>query len=177
MTVERDELEARLRLVEDRLAIYNLIATHPLSADTGDATFINSIYTDDVVFDRGTRLHGARGREQMVAFVADPAHHRALEGGLAHFGNLPFVELHGDLAFATSYIALVTPDHQGEPRELSNHGTTTGFRIHRVVANRWTLRRTESGWRIQKRLLLPHDGTSEVRELLREAKESLAVTA
>jgi len=34
-------------------------------------------------------------------------------------------------------------DHQGEPRELPNHGVSQGYRIHRVVANRWQLVKTK----------------------------------
>ena len=34
-TDDRKTLEQRLRLIEDRFEIYNLIASHPPSADTG----------------------------------------------------------------------------------------------------------------------------------------------
>ena len=35
-------------------------------------------------------------------------------------------------AVATSYLQIITPDRQAAPREVSGHGSTTGFRIHRV---------------------------------------------
>ncbi|WP_198548933.1 hypothetical protein [Streptomyces sp. PRh5] len=41
----------------------------------------------------------------MVDFVESDAHRTAIAGGLAHFGSLPLVELDGDTAVATSYIA------------------------------------------------------------------------
>jgi hypothetical protein len=163
-------LEQRLRRIEDRLAIYNLLATHPLSADTGDAGLINAIYSEDAVFDRGEQLAGARGRQSMVELVESAAHREAIAGGLAHFGNLPLVELDGDQAIATSYIMLITPDPTGEPRVLANHGPSAGFRIHRLVANRWTLAREADGWRIKGRKILPHDGSQEVLDMIGEAR-------
>ena len=166
---DTQSLEDRLRAIEDRLAIYNLLAAHPLSADTGEADFIDSIYMQDFVFDRGAGLSGARSRDNMVALVESDAHHTAIAGGLAHFGNLPLVELRGDTAVATSYLALITPDENGEERELANHGTSTGFRVHRVVANRWSLVREDSRWSIASRTVLPMDGTGPALDMLREA--------
>ncbi|MCT9113451.1 nuclear transport factor 2 family protein [Streptomyces mirabilis] len=166
---EPTSIEDRLRVIEDRLAIYNLLAAHPYSTDTGERSFIESIYTEDFVFDRGPGLDGASGRDSMVALVECDAHRTAIAGGLAHFGNLPLAELHGDTAEATSYIAFMTPDDQDEPRELANHGTSTGFRIHRVIANRWSLVRTDGRWSIASRTVLPMDGTGPALELLHQA--------
>jgi hypothetical protein len=172
MTDTPSSVEARLQAVEDRLAIYNLLATHPLSADTGARELIEAIYTDGVVFDRGADLEGARGRDAMAQLVGRPEHHAAIAGGLAHFGSLPLVDLDGDTAVAVSYLALITPDPQGEPWELANHGTSQGYRIHRVLANRWLLERGSDGWRIASRTLLPTDGTGPAVDLLREVGES-----
>ena len=38
-------LEERIRLIEDRLEIYNLIASHPPSADTGASDYTASVWT------------------------------------------------------------------------------------------------------------------------------------
>ena len=40
-------LEQRLRVIEDRLEIYNLIASHPPSADTGATDYTASVWTED----------------------------------------------------------------------------------------------------------------------------------
>ena len=40
-------LEHRLRAIEDRLAIYNLIASHPPSADTGARAHAEAVYVED----------------------------------------------------------------------------------------------------------------------------------
>ena len=54
-------IEDRLRAVEDRLEIYNLIASHPPSADTGGDAHIAASWVEDGVFDRGEGLTSARG--------------------------------------------------------------------------------------------------------------------
>lgn len=162
-----DDLLTRLQLVEDRLAIYSLLATHPLSADTGDAAFFDAIYTEDATFDRGEGLSGASGRDNLLKMANSDAHHAAIAGGLAHFGNLPRVQIDGDSAVAMSYIAIIHPDTEGAPQELPNHGTTGGFRIHRVVANRWELQRADGTWRISRRTALPMDGAGPAIETIR----------
>jgi len=45
-------------------------------------------------------------------------------------------------------------DHQGEPRELPNHGVSQGYRIHRAYANRWQLVKTKGEWMIRTRTIL-----------------------
>lgn len=165
------DLARRLAVVEDRLAIYNLLASHPISADSGIEQVLRGIYTQDATFDRGEELHGAMGIDKIVAFAQSPAHHEAMNGGLAHFNSPPLVELHGDTATATNYIMLIFPDTQGDMRELPNHGSTTGFRVHRVVANRWTLVRDAGRWRIAARSVAPLDGSEPALNILGRAAE------
>ena len=89
-----------------------------------------------------------------------PGHQEAIRGGLAHFAALPHVEIDGDTAYVTSYLQILHPDRWGEARELPNHGTSQGYRIHRVVANRWVLIRTAGGWKIKTRKLRQIDGSA-----------------
>lgn len=162
-------LEARLRAIEDRLEIYNLIAAHPPSADTGADYYTSAVYVEDGEFDRGEGLDGAVGNEAIGAFTLSPAHQQAIAGGLAHFAGLPHIELDGDAAYVTSYVAIMHRDTEGAERELPNHGTSTGYRIHRVVANRWSLVRTEQGWKIKSRKLRPLDGSAPALDMLAQA--------
>ena len=164
-------VEARLAVIEDRLEIYNLIASHGPSADTASEHLLRAIYTEDAVFDRGPHLHGAIGCDRIVAFAQSAEHQRALEGGLAHFGSLPLIDLQGDTANVTSYIMLISPDPNGKETELANHGVSNGFRVHRVIANRWGLVRTDKGWKINYRKVYPLDGSTAARELLAQASE------
>ena len=159
-------LESRLTEVEDRLAIYTLIASHPPSADTAYADYTRDVYVADGVFDRGPKLEGARGVDAIASFTRKAEHKEAIEGGLAHFTSLPLIDLRGHEAFVTSYLQILHLDHEGSPRELPNHGTSQGYRIHRVVANRWHLLKLASQWKIKSRTILPIDGSPEPLALL-----------
>lgn len=170
---ENLSLEERLAAVEDRLAIYTLIASHPPSADTAYADYTRAVYVEDGVFDRGLKLEGARGVDAIASFTLKPEHQEAISGGLAHFGALPLIDLRANEAFVTSYLQIVHLDHEGKPRELPNHGTSQGYRIHRVVANRWHLIKRDSQWWIQSRTILPIDGTEEPRSLLSEGLSAI----
>jgi SnoaL-like domain len=164
-------VEDRLRAIEDRLEILNLIASHPPSADTGADYFTRSVYTADGVIDLGGGKTAA-GNEEVAAMSKTPGHQAAIAGGLAHFAGLPRIDIDGDTATVFSYLQILTPHPTAEPHEVPNHGVTKGFRIHRVGANRWDLVRTASGWKIKRRTLRSLDGSEPAREVLRGALKS-----
>ena len=114
-------IEERLRIVEDRLEIYNLIASHPPSADTGGSDHISASWADDGVFDRGE--DATRGRSAIAEQVLSPAHQAAIAGGIAHFTGLPHVAISGDTAIVTSYLQVIVPQTQGDPVAVPNHGS------------------------------------------------------
>ena len=169
-------LEDRLRAVEDRLEILNLIASHPPSADTGADHYVRTIYLEDGVIDLGGGKT-ANGKEAVAAIVKTPGHQAAIAGGLAHFAGLPHIVLDGDQAVVTSYLQILTPHPTADPVEVPNHGSSKGFRVHRVGANRLELVRTANGWKIKRRTLRPLDGTEPARELLRHAVAPKAAKA
>ena len=159
-------VEERLRLIEDRLEIYNLIASHPPSADTGAGDYTASAWTEDGVFDRGAEFPRSAGRAAVASGSANPEHYRAIEQGIAHFAGLPYVRITGDTAFAISYLQILVPDRGGPLFDVPNHGLSRGFHVHRVSANRWEFVRTEEGWKIKRRTLRPLDGTEPARGIL-----------
>ncbi len=161
-------LEARLRMVEDRLEIYNLIAGHPPSADTGADYYTRAIYLEDGAMDLGSGK-GASGNEAVAAIVRTAEHQAAIAGGLAHFAGLPHITIDGDNAVVVSYVQILAPHPTAEPVEVPGHGTSRGYRAHRVGANRWELKRTAQGWKIKRRTLRQLDGSEPARELLRTA--------
>lgn len=163
-----ESLEGRVRTVEDKLAIFHLIASHPPAADTGTDRYYREAFVTDGEMDLGGDK-GARGNDTIGALVKTPEHQAAIAGGLCHFAGLPRVEIDGDSAVAISYLQIITPDRQAAPREVSGHGSTTGFRIHRVGANRWELKRGKDGWKVVRRTLRPLDGTGDAQALLRTA--------
>jgi hypothetical protein len=159
-------LEERIREVEDRLEIYNLIASHPPSADTGSRAHVANAWTDDGTFDRGAQFGGAQRQSAGAGGVDNPEHMRAIGQGLAHFAGLPYVRITGDTAFAISYLQILVPDRVGPEFAVPNHGNGQGFHIHRVSANRWDFVRTANGWKIKERRLRPLDGDAEARDIL-----------
>lgn len=165
-------LEQRIAAIEDRLEIYNLIAGHPPSADTGADYYAEAVYAEDGVFDRGANLAGAEGNKAVAAMLKSPGHQAAIAGGLAHFTGLPHVVLDGDTAMVTSYLQILAPRQSGEMTEVPNHGVSRGYHIHRVVVTRWDLIRTASGWKIKRRTLRLVDGSEPSRELLRGALQA-----
>jgi hypothetical protein len=168
-TQNRKTLEDRLRAVEDTLAIYHLIASHPPAADTGTDSYYRDAFMPDGTVDLGGGK-AANGNEAIAAVVRTPEHQAAIAGGLCHFAGLPRVVLDGDSATATSYLQIITPHKGAAPMEVSGHGASTGFRIHRVGANRWELKRTPDGWKVTRRTLRPLDGSDGAREILRLAR-------
>ena len=70
------DLEARLRMIEDRLDIYNLIAGHPPSADTGADYYTRAVYLEDGAVDFG----GRQGRKRQRSGGGHLAHRRAPGG-------------------------------------------------------------------------------------------------
>ena len=177
MTTPQQTLEQRLRLVEDKLAIYHLIASHPPAADTGNEHYYRNAFARDATVDLGGGK-GATGNDAIGAVVARPEHREAIAGGLCHFAGLPRIEIDGDTAVAVSYLQIVTPHHGAPPIDVPGHGATPGFRIHRAGANRWDLVRTADGWKVKRRMLRPLDGSKDARELLAQAvADSLLFTS
>jgi hypothetical protein len=160
-------LEQRIREIEDRLEIYNLIASHPPSADTGVRDHVMTAWTEDGEFDRGAAFGGPVRQRTAPGGVDNPEHMRAIEQGLAHFAGLPYVRVDGDTAFAISYLQILVPDRVGPEFDVPNHGKARGFHVHRISANRWDFVRTAEGWRIKRRRLRALDGSAPAREILR----------
>lgn len=169
----KGSIEDRLRAVEDKLEILNLIASHPPAADTGADYYTKWSFTEDGVIDLGGGK-GATGNDKIAAGQQSPGHLAAIAGGLAHFAGLPRIEVNGDEAVATSYLQILTPHPTAEPHEVPNHGASKGYRIHRVGANRWELVRTNDGWKIKKRSMRSLDGTDDARVILRSALKAFA---
>jgi hypothetical protein len=169
-------VEERIRAIEDRLAIYNLVASHPPSADTAAQSYIQSVFTEDAVLDLGGAKTAA-GNLAISELSQRPAHRQAIKAGLAHFAGLPHVTIDGDRAVATSYLQIVAPHPSAEEIEVPAHGVSRGYRIHRIGANRWELVRTAHGWKIERRTYRTLDGTEPALDILRRALAPAGATA
>jgi len=163
-----DTLEDRLRAVEDKLAIFNLIASHPPAADTGSDGYYRDAFAPDAVIDLGGGK-AANGNVAIAAVVKTPEHQAAIASGLCHFAGLPSVELNGDTAVAISYLQVLTPNREAKPVELSGHGLSSGLSHPpaggQPVGSQTHRRRLESDARAYRML----DGSEGAREMLRGA--------
>jgi hypothetical protein len=162
-------LEDRLREVEDRLAILNLIAGHPPGADSASTEYSATYWLDDGVFDRGPPFGESKPRAAGRS-GASPDFLAAIRQGICHFAGPPYIELDGDTATATCYLQILAADVTADDFTLSAHGTAKGFRVHRLSAGRWDLVRTAEGWRVKRRTIRSMD-SDEARELLRGVAE------
>ena len=160
-------LEQRLQAIEDRLEIINLIAGHPPGADSASRDYAASYWIDDGIIDMGD---GPKNYRAMMAILESPDFKAAQAQGICHFAGLPHIELNGDKAVATSYLQILAADPDGKPFALSAHGTSKGYRVLRLSANRWELVRTRQGWRIKNRTWRSMENPAS-RELLRGVAE------
>ena len=161
-------IEDRIRAIEDRLEIYNLIASHPPSADTAAHAHIRAIFVEDAVLDLGG-TKTASGNQAISEMPQRPEHHQAIKGGLAHFAGLPHVTIDGGRAVVTSYLQILASHPTADEIEVPAHGKSKGYRIHRVGANRWELERTPQGWKIRRRTYRTLDGSEPALDILRQA--------
>lgn len=153
--VDRLELlERRLRALEDEAAITRLIASYGPLVDSGSAEAVAELWEAGGDYDVDTG--GMHGHAQLSGMVRSGAHQRLITGGCAHFIGLPHVVVDGDHAVVTCHSQLITKD-----------GAV--FRVRRITANRWELRRGPEGWRVVRRTSRLLDGRAEARQLLADA--------
>ena len=161
-------IEQRLQAIEDRLEVLNLVAAHPPGADSASHDFAESFWLADGTVDMAGQ---AKGYESMIGVLNTPGFAKAQGQGICHFAGLPHIVIDGDHAVATSYLQILAADPEGKPFDLSAHGTSKGFRVLRLSANRWELQRTSQGWRIKSRTMRSMDNPAS-RELLKKTTAS-----
>jgi len=143
-------LEARLRAVEDELALYRLMTSYGPAADSGDGEKASEIWTADGVYDSDGpgELVGRGAIGGMLAAEG----HQALVPGCAHVNTPVVITVDGDRATAVGYSQVWRTDD-------GKH------RVFRLAANRWEFARTEEGWRVVRRTNR-RLGTDASREIL-----------
>jgi hypothetical protein len=163
---KNSDLQRRLRAVEDRLEIIQLMMSHPPAIDGRALGYWSAALTDDSTIDRGPPdpekhsgdYKGEYGKKEIMEEVAGPELQASREKGLAHMTTVPYITIKGNEAVAINYTHVL--------------GFENGsFRIRRVVANRWELRRQAARWKIRRRTMRLMDGKPEAREILRKGVE------
>jgi len=146
------EVADRLRALEDRAAIADLISSYGPLADRGAAHQLSQLWIEEGEY--SVLGYGdAQGREEIAALIEDETHQQLMRDGCAHILSPHRIALHGDEAEAV-----------GHSTVLRNNGE--GFAVWRVSANRWTFMRTAAGWHIKRRENAPLDGSEAARALL-----------
>lgn len=132
-----DTSEARLRALEDREAVRDLIARYGPLADSGDAAAVAALWVSDGVY-AVDRFPEAKGHAAIAALIEGPMHQQLMADGCAHVLGSPAITLSGDQATALCHSVVF-------------RRTGERWDAVRVAANRWQLVRTAEGWRVDRR--------------------------
>lgn len=144
-------LEARLQQLEDEREISQLVASYGPLVDAGEADAVAALWTTDGVYDVDELLMGDQAA--IRAMVLSDDHQGLIARGCTHFLGPAHVTLDGDTATAVCHSILLI-HHEGR------------FYPVRSGANRFSLVRTEDGWRITHRTTRALNGNEEAHRLL-----------
>jgi hypothetical protein len=144
-------LEARVRLLEDQLAIYQVMAAYGPAADAGATNEAVELWTEDGIYDLHARV--MVGHEEIARELEGEWHQGLIGRGSAHIVSMPKVEITGDTAVATCHSRLYCCERDG-------------YRVLSCSANRWELARGAQGWRVTRRVSRQLDGSAESHAVL-----------
>ena len=153
-----NDLESRLRRVEDHIAIYQIICGYGCALDGCNALAVGGFYAEDGVYTIGD-LGRFEGRDAIAALTQNPIHLGLVDGGAGHLSTAPYIVIDGDRAVATCHMMLV--------RHAENN-----FVVGRLSASRIELERKADGtWQIVLRTNLMLDGNPASPALLARLME------
>lgn len=148
-----DSVETRLRVLEDKEAIRELIARYGPLADSGDSKGVAALWADDGSYTVGGMAE-AQGRAAIAGLIESATHRQLMSDGCAHLLGPVAIDLDGNVAIACGHSVVLRRNQ-------------AGFEVWRVSANRWELERGPKGWRVRRRVNAPLDGSEAARALLR----------
>lgn len=148
-----EQLEQRLRALEDERAIARLIASYGPLVDSGDAEAVAALWAPDGGYD--VEEWQMSGRAEVAAMVRSDAHRGLIERGCCHFFGPPVITVDGDEAVAVCQSTLWV---RREPH---------GYQVARAGVHLIRLRRAESGWQIVTRTARQLDGGPAALDLIR----------
>ena len=153
MTVELDQIVARLERVEDELAIRRVILSYGPAADAGETARAGALWADDGEYDWDPTLPALHGPDAVAAMLDGKGHQSLIAHGVAHFAGPPLIEVDGDRATALSYSFVLRRDDDQR------------VYVWRLGAARWEFTRVDGSWRIHRRTHRQLDETGAGREL------------
>jgi hypothetical protein len=155
-----DELRARLRRVEDELAIQQVILSYGPAADAGLTSFAASVWLQDGVYDWDADGDPHEGSAAVDRMLQGDNHQGLIAKGAAHFAGPPLIDIDGDHATALTY-SLIMRREDGR------------FSLWRVSAARWDLERAGSSWRVRRRTNRLLDDSGRGRDLFGTTLQSM----
>jgi SnoaL-like domain len=155
-----EDLEARLRRLEDESSIQRLVMSYGPAADAGRSGFAADLWLEDGEYDWDANGSPYQGSDAVDSMLQSDAHRQLISEGVAHFGGPLLVEVDGDRAAAVNY-SLIMRRHEQR------------FYLWRVSAVRWDLERSRSTWRVRKRTNRLLDESGAGHELFGAALQEL----
>lgn len=151
-----DLLERRVRSLDDRNEIVQLLASYGPSVDSGLSTIASGLWSERGVYDVDTgRMNG---RSEIETMIGSHPHQGFLETGCGHVMSPPHITISRNTAVAICHSQLI----------LRRPGSD-GYQVLRVTANRWELARTVDGWKVVTRTSRLLDGRDDARAILASA--------
>lgn len=149
-----ESLCARVELLEDKLAITELLTTYGPAVDSGSADVVAGMWLENGVYhvDSGP-MHG---RGEIRTMVHSAAHQNWIMNGSAHMMTPAHIRIDGNNAVATCHSQLVIKDPENP----------AGFKVLRITANRWELVKVDGVWQVELRTGHVLDGSPQARALL-----------
>jgi uncharacterized protein (TIGR02246 family) len=147
-----ESLTLRIRALEDREEIRDLIARYGPLADTGDGAGVAALWQEDGVYAVGG-MGESIGRDAIAALMQGAVHQKLMSDGCAHVLSPASIRVDGDLAIACGYSCVFR--WTGEVWEAA-----------RVSANRWELARSADGWQVVRRENALLNGSETAQALL-----------
>ena len=146
-------LEARVQMLEDQLAVQQLLNRWGPAVDTGDSAAAAALWTDDGVLQ--SEISYLDGPAGVAAMVESDGQQALIRQGCAHVQAFPLITVDGDRATATGYSRVYLHQEDGS------------YAVWRVSANQWEFTRTRDGWRASRRTNHVIVGGPEARDRLR----------
>jgi hypothetical protein len=152
--MSQEDLEPRVRRMEDELAVRRAILSYGPAADAGLAEEAASLWLQDGTYDWDPGRAPHEGQAAVRAMLRGDDHRRLIQSGVAHFAGPPLIDIEEDRATALTYSLILRRD----PDERR-------YYLWRVSAAKWEFERTGETWRIRRRTHRLLDETGGGREL------------
>lgn len=147
-----ENLAARVRLLEDRESLRDLVARYGPLADSGDNIGVSQLWTEDGHYEV-LGFAAAAGQSAIAGLIQSAQHQALMADGCAHLLGPVTLDIAGDTATAHGHSVVF-------------RHSEAGFIVYRVSANHWQFTRSAGGWRVASRTNALLDGDEQARLLL-----------